>query len=153
MNLSKLSNLESLTLRNNALTGSIPTELGQLTKLTFLNLHNSALTGTLPVNLSKLSNLEELYLRLNHLTGPIPTAYKDLTALSIIRIFYNESVCLPKIPDDMTDPDYTDISALHTWYNGIGNKDWVAVHCAYEAPTSTPTPTPGGHSMTLNWSA
>ena len=179
--LSQLTRLTWLDLGGNGLTGSIPEELGTLPKLQgrlrltgnplggsipstwgstshplsdleILYLTRTELTGTLPVNLSKLSKLQYLYLSSNHLTGPIPTDYKDLTALTRIRIFYNESVCLPEKPVQ-TDPNYADINALHTWYNGIGNREWVAVHCAYDAPTSAPTLTPGGRALTLSWSA
>ena len=53
-NLGKLTNLKSLSLADNQLSGNIPPELGNLT------------------------NLQEIYLSGNHLTGCIPNALRDV---------------------------------------------------------------------------
>ena len=67
-----LSNLETLYLGFNELTGPIPAELGNLSNLKSLNLSNNRLTGPIPAELGSLSNLEYLQLGGNQLTGCIP---------------------------------------------------------------------------------
>ena len=52
-----------LSLDENALTGSLPTELGQLHGLNFLWLGRNALTGELPASLTNLSSLDGLFWR------------------------------------------------------------------------------------------
>ena len=46
-----------LWLRNNQLTGSIPSELGNLDNLVVLALHSNQLTGSIPSELGNLDNL------------------------------------------------------------------------------------------------
>ncbi len=67
-------NLDVLNLDNNQLTGSIPSSLGSLTNLESLYLGNNQLTGSIPSWLGSLTNLQELYLSNNQLTGSIPAA-------------------------------------------------------------------------------
>ena len=52
-------------LNNNALTGSIPPELGSLTNLSYLMLNNNALTGSIPAELGDLAALRSLSLGSN----------------------------------------------------------------------------------------
>ena len=70
--------------RRVAITGSIPTELGNLTALTELNLSDNDLTGSIPSQLGKLIALTDLRLNHNSLTGSIPTELGNLTALTTI---------------------------------------------------------------------
>ena len=71
--LSGVTRLVHLSLRNNELTGSIPAELGNLTELTTLDLQGNELTGAIPPELASLTNLVVLYLRNNAgFTGCIP---------------------------------------------------------------------------------
>ncbi|CAO2820328.1 unnamed protein product [Amaranthus hypochondriacus] len=67
--------------------GSIPDfVLGNLSSLTFLSLRYNALTGTIPSDFSKLSNLKFLYLQHNRLSGPIPEvlfSVRNLTRLDL----------------------------------------------------------------------
>ena len=69
--LGNLSALENLLLYSNALTGSIPTQLGNLSSLESLSLNNNALSGAIPSELGNLSNLTTLYLSINQLSGSI----------------------------------------------------------------------------------
>ena len=90
----------------NALTGTLPTEMGQLTSLTGLYLSNNDLAGTIPTEMGRLTSLTGLYvppppacrvgtlvgaepagwrcrrqLRINDLTGTMPTELGRLTSL------------------------------------------------------------------------
>ena len=84
-----LTNLESLGLGINALTGGIPTELGSLSNLTDLDLHNNMLVGPIPAALGDLSNLTNLHLYNNQLTGSIPPDLGDLANLISLQLHYN----------------------------------------------------------------
>ena len=52
-----LSNLQSLVLDHNGLSGEIPAELGSLSNLKVLYLHSNDLSGEIPAELGSLSNL------------------------------------------------------------------------------------------------
>ena len=84
--LGDLSNLETLSLRYNALTGPIPDALGNLSNLAVLRLSYCALTGPIPDALESLSNLYELHLEGNELTGPIPDALGNLSNLAVLNL-------------------------------------------------------------------
>ena len=57
-----------LDLRNNELTGSIPSEIGNLTNLTYLDLRYNQLTGSIPSEIGNLTNLTYLKLSSNQLS-------------------------------------------------------------------------------------
>ena len=71
-NLSNLTILAQLDLRNNRLTGEIPSSLTGQTSLRWLLLNNNQLTGSIPA-LSSLRNLRYLWLHNNKLTGTVPS--------------------------------------------------------------------------------
>ena len=60
--LGNLSELETLSLYSNELTGGIPPELGNLTNLRELSLDGNQLSGEIPPELGNLANLERLVL-------------------------------------------------------------------------------------------
>ena len=92
-----------LRLKNNSLSGSIPSELGNLTNLTTLDLSynskeelyphrrlsslynnlsgSSGLSGSIPPELGNLTNLTTLDLQFNSLSGSIPSELGNLTKL------------------------------------------------------------------------
>ncbi len=84
--LGELTNLTTLTLNNNRLTGAIPAELGDLTNLEELYLHQNSLSGSIPAALGNLTSLKYLILRLNSLSGSIPAELGDLTNLERLRL-------------------------------------------------------------------
>ena len=86
--LGNLSNLESLDLSDNRLTG-LPGELGSLSNLESLYLSSNELTG-IPGELGNLSNLETLFLSFNELTGPIPAELGNLSNLETLYLGFNE---------------------------------------------------------------
>ena len=85
-----LTNLKILNLRDNELTGSIPAELGNLTNLERLELHRNGLTGPIPPSLGNLADLRLLYLNDNGLTGTIPSSLGRLSNLRHLTLWRNQ---------------------------------------------------------------
>ncbi len=83
--LSNLTNLRSLVLQDNGLTGQIPAWLGNLTNLDIqLSLWGNGFTGQIPSSLSNLNRLRTVLLHDNQLTGPIP----DLSGYTRLQYLY-----------------------------------------------------------------
>ena len=80
--LGSLSNLEYLALVNNQLSGSIPPKLGNLSNLTFLFLNNNRLVGNIPSEIGRLSTLVWFNLSNNQLSGSIPPELGSLFRLA-----------------------------------------------------------------------
>jgi hypothetical protein len=78
--------MSKLYLHSNALTGSLPSELGLLTALTDLRLGENHLMGSLPTQLGGLSSLERFNLSHNSFTGTIPTEVVLLANASLERM-------------------------------------------------------------------
>ncbi|XP_062170493.1 probable LRR receptor-like serine/threonine-protein kinase At3g47570 [Alnus glutinosa] len=85
-----LSNLMTLSLQFNELTGPIPTTVGKLHKLQGLRVDNNRLEGLIPFDLCHLESLFELNLGHNELSGPIPTCVNNLTFLRYLYLHFNE---------------------------------------------------------------
>lgn len=83
-NLSSLQLLQTLSLSNNPLGGSIPEWIGNLSNLSGLSLYNTQLIGTIPDFFTGLTNLNLLHLGDNQLTGNIPNSL----ATSNIGVLY-----------------------------------------------------------------
>lgn len=72
------------------LSGKLPENtLGNLTQLTTLSLRYNALSGSLPLDISSLSNLRNLYLQSNHFSGEIPTSIFTLKNLVRLNLASN----------------------------------------------------------------
>ena len=80
-NLSSLSVLEHLDLRDNNLTGELPESLSQISTLQILNLRNNSLQGSIPETISNLSSLRILDVSNNNLTGKIPKECGNLVGM------------------------------------------------------------------------
>ncbi len=80
----------ALSLNNNSLTGSLPTELGNLGRLTSLGLYDNNLTGSIPAELGNLSNLTGLSLYNNQLSGSIPADLGQLGSLRSLALSNNQ---------------------------------------------------------------
>ena len=78
-----------LSLRNNGLSGSLPSQLGKLDSLQVLSLDRNSISGSLPSELGNLSNLTRLAMNRNNLSGSIPSQLGNLSNLSIIGLARN----------------------------------------------------------------
>ena len=90
--LGNLTNLQRLDLYNNALSGALPSSLGNLTNLTYLNLGDNALSGDLPRSLGNLTNLQQLGLFDNRLSGELPLSLGNLIQLEELWLKGNASL-------------------------------------------------------------
>jgi len=73
---------------DNALAGSIPTEIGGLTDLKFLKIQKNDITGTIPTEFGEMTNLENIRLNGNELTGTLPSEIGNLASLR--KLFLSE---------------------------------------------------------------
>lgn len=73
-----LSRLESLDMKDNALTGALPEELGYLTTLQYVALSSNRFEGKIPSTLGGVDHLEQLLLHENDFTGTVSEALCDL---------------------------------------------------------------------------
>ncbi|CAL0309478.1 unnamed protein product [Lupinus luteus] len=111
--LRSLTNLASLQLFQNHLSGAIPQELGDFKNLTEISLYDNKFTGSLPQNLGtwkgldyidisdnsfsghippdmcKNNRIDELALLNNSFTGSIPETYANCTSLKRFRLSQN----------------------------------------------------------------
>ncbi|MFS7930374.1 putative protein kinase RLK-Pelle-DLSV family [Helianthus anomalus] len=83
-----LKSLTVLSLRNNRISGSIPTDIGEYQNLTQLDLSFNNLIGQIPRDLFNMSQLSFLFLGNNSLNGTLP----DVKSASLrnIDLSYNE---------------------------------------------------------------
>lgn len=110
--LGNLSNLQFLDLRSNRLIGSISTELGNLGNLKYLFLGENGLSGTIPQELGDLSNLENLELSDNLLSGTIPKELGNLTKLKYLYLDKNWlSGIIPKELGTLSQLNLLDLSS------------------------------------------
>ena len=107
--LDNLSSLRDLNLVGNRLMGSIPAQLGNLSSLQTLNLSDNQLAGTIPAELGNLANLEHLYLAGNELTGNIPPTFTRLGALTLFYFDRNAGLCAQGD------------AAIQTWLAGVAD--------------------------------
>jgi hypothetical protein len=95
--LSRLVQVSSIELNNNAISGTLPSELGSLRQsLNSIGLARNSLHGTIPPELFvELENLEVLLISRNHLTGSLPTSIRHFSGTSIQLDNNNFSGTLP----------------------------------------------------------
>lgn len=84
----KLTNLMTLTLSNDGLTGHLPEDFDKLSGLKHLDLSSNMLSGTLPAALGKLIYLSYLSLKYNRFTGPVDP-FTELVSLIIADLSIN----------------------------------------------------------------
>jgi hypothetical protein len=89
--------LGKLILRDNLLTGIIPSEIASLKSLTGLSLNNNRLTGMIPKETASLTNLALLNLRNNFLTGSIQIALPT----SLSGLYLDRNSMMGTIPSEI----------------------------------------------------
>ncbi|KAF8733080.1 hypothetical protein HU200_015444 [Digitaria exilis] len=82
-----LTELISLDLSNNKLSGSVPPEVGNLSKLETWHFNNNNLSGSFPLESSLLRNLKSLWMFDNYIEGPIPEFIQNFTNLTDLRLY------------------------------------------------------------------
>lgn len=91
--------LESFDFSSNELTGEIPEEILSLTNLTDIVLFNNNLSGTIPDGIGLLPLLNGLYLSYNNLTGPIPSSLGS--NVSITELYLSDNQIEGNLPDNL----------------------------------------------------
>lgn len=79
-----------IDLSYNALTGTIPQQLGSVANIQFLSLNNNQLSGNLPATLGNLTALRFMNLQENKLSGSIPSKFSQLQGLEGFNVSYNQ---------------------------------------------------------------
>ncbi|KAJ0230777.1 inactive receptor kinase [Hirschfeldia incana] len=92
-----LTRLRTLSLRLNALTGSLPPDLSSSSNLRHLYLQGNRLSGEIPESLFTLTNLVRLNLAENSFTGEISPRFNNLTRLK--TLFLENNNLSGSIPD------------------------------------------------------
>ncbi|KAD5961213.1 hypothetical protein E3N88_12686 [Mikania micrantha] len=87
--LSQLSDLQTLSLRSNGLTGPFPSDFSNLRNLTALYLQSNGFYGPLPLNFSNWNNLSILDLSNNGFNGSIPVSISNLSHLTALNLSNN----------------------------------------------------------------
>ncbi|KAG6719137.1 hypothetical protein I3842_04G188300 [Carya illinoinensis] len=109
-----LTELISLQLQFNNLSGRIPPEIGSIKKLNYLYLYQNQFSGSIPPEIGNLSNLLELQLYKNFLAGPIPSTMGKLCKLIKLSLSENQlEGTLPTEIGNMESLEELDLSMNH----------------------------------------
>ncbi|GJP30382.1 hypothetical protein CLOM_g965 [Closterium sp. NIES-68] len=101
-----------LSLNKNALTGPIPSTIGNMTSLKGIWLHNNTLNGTLPESLGNLISLQSLGLGSNFLSGSIPEFLGNFVDLVLMDLNDNGmSGSIPSSFQSLTKMIYMDLGS------------------------------------------
>ncbi|CAN0891430.1 Probable inactive receptor kinase At1g48480 [Linum grandiflorum] len=93
-----LTQLRTLSLRLNALTGKLPSDLSSCTRLRNLYLQGNSFSGEIPDFLFSLHSLVRLNLADNNFTGNFPTRFDNLTRLKTLFVENNHlSGSIPRL--------------------------------------------------------
>ncbi|XP_027341876.1 probable inactive receptor kinase RLK902 isoform X2 [Abrus precatorius] len=85
-----LTQLRTLSLRFNALTGPLPSDLASCVNLRNLYLQRNLFSGQIPTFLFDLPDLVRLNMGFNNFSGPFPTAFNNLTRLKTLILQNNQ---------------------------------------------------------------
>ncbi|CAO2185665.1 unnamed protein product [Urochloa humidicola] len=80
-----LSSLHLLTLDISGISGSIPSSIGNLINLEVLTMRNTFISGVIPESISKMANLGVIEVQNTDLSGTIPLSIGNLTRLYIFN--------------------------------------------------------------------
>ncbi|XP_027349077.1 probable leucine-rich repeat receptor-like protein kinase At1g35710 [Abrus precatorius] len=85
-----LHNITTLLLFSNQFSGQIPPEIGNLSNLQYLDLSYNSFNGSIPPTIGKLHNILNLTLASNQLTGGFPPEIGDLESLQVLDLSENK---------------------------------------------------------------
>ena len=103
------SELTVLSLWSNQLEGEIPSEIGNLSNLIELDLSPNTFSGEIPQEICNLTNLEILWLNQNGLSGNIPLCFQNLTSLRELHLIGS---ALPPYLSSTYSGDFPDLTGL-----------------------------------------
>jgi len=86
---SNLTHLRTLSLRFNALTGSLPSDLASCVNLRNLYIQRNLLSGQIPDFLFTLPDMVRLNMGFNNFSGPISTSFNNFTRLKTLFLENN----------------------------------------------------------------
>ncbi|GMP69685.1 hypothetical protein CsSME_00028853 [Camellia sinensis var. sinensis] len=86
------SSLQVLNLSRNSLDGGIPASIGGLKALGTLDLSENSLSGSIPLEIGGAISLKELNLEKNALAGTIPASIQNCLSLSLLILSRNNLV-------------------------------------------------------------
>ncbi|PHU16748.1 hypothetical protein BC332_12443 [Capsicum chinense] len=84
-----VSNLESLSISRNQISGHIPSNICQLTELKILSISFNDITGEIPKNIDCLSKLKEFSIGYNPTDGTIPSSLGNISTLQYVYCVSN----------------------------------------------------------------
>ncbi|XP_065858683.1 probable inactive receptor kinase At4g23740 [Euphorbia lathyris] len=87
--ISRLSALQTLSLRSNLISGDFPQDFSNLKNLSYLYLQFNNLSGSLPSDFSVWNNLTVVNLSNNRFNGSIPLSISNLTHLASLNLANN----------------------------------------------------------------
>ncbi|KAF0905640.1 hypothetical protein E2562_007423 [Oryza meyeriana var. granulata] len=84
-----LTMLVKLSMANNNLSGSLPSNVGSLKSLKFMDISNNRFSGPIPDNIGNLRSLQNLSLSRNNFSGPLPDSIDGLASLQSLDVSGN----------------------------------------------------------------
>ncbi|KAL5197151.1 hypothetical protein ABZP36_000663 [Zizania latifolia] len=84
-----LTMLVKLSIANNNLSGSLPSNVGSLKSLKFMDISNNRFSGPIPENIGNLRSLQNLSLAGNNFSGPLPDSINGLASLQSLDVSGN----------------------------------------------------------------
>jgi hypothetical protein len=85
-----LSSMEGFAVGNNYLHGTIPQALDRWVNLTIFYVFDNELSGSLPSSIGQWTNLKKLSVTFNRLTGSLPSSTRQWTNLESLSLFNNQ---------------------------------------------------------------
>merc|ERR1711865_1046354 len=100
----------------NAVSGSIPTQIGRLKHLLTFNMENNTLSGTIPVDIANMTSLQRCVLPDNKLSGTIPNIFVSMNmSLETWDTFNNKLTGdLPTSIAELANLEYLYVQNEHT---------------------------------------
>lgn len=159
--LSRLSDLQMLSLRSNGLSGSFPSDLLKLGNLIGLYLQYNNFDGPLPLNFSGWKNLSVLNLSKNEFNGSIPSSISNLAHLTVLSLANNSlsgdipDINIPSLQSlDLSNNDLTGVvpRSLSRFPSSAFSGNNISSENSIP-PAGPPTPPPMKHSSKFSLSA